>query len=189
MTINLHRITMHVSIKNRLTAKWRYYVRVFRVPIRIIPRIRAIHAKNHAARVVRPAWLYLIFESRSKRIGTPPRNKNGHGSVVHAAFGCESWTPVTCTGWKCGISAFYSVCTFNRDLWLRIYWTWIFHEKIHRASTNINLDVINGSIRFHQFRSINFLHVTFYSAKYLKNAGKMLIKILHYDTNMIVVWY
>lgn len=48
MTINLHRITMHVSIKNRSKAKRRYYVWVFRVSIRIIPRIRAMHARKYA---------------------------------------------------------------------------------------------------------------------------------------------
>lgn len=106
MTINLHRITMHVSIKNRLMAKRRYYIWVFRVPIRIIPRIRAMHARKHAARV-RPAWLYLIFESEMETDWHPPRNKNGHGSVVHAAFNCESWMPVTCVRWKCGTSDFF----------------------------------------------------------------------------------
>lgn len=53
MTINLHRIMMHVLIKNwarrwkRRRQNGRYYVWVFRVPIRIIiPGIRVMHARK-----------------------------------------------------------------------------------------------------------------------------------------------
>lgn len=62
MTINLHRIMIHVSIKNRLTAKRRYYIWVFRVPARIIPRIRVMHARKPAC-----ARRNYIWYSNQKR--------------------------------------------------------------------------------------------------------------------------
>lgn len=63
MIINLHHITIHILIKNRSTRQTiTYYVWVFRVPIRIIPRIRVMYA-SEAGHTLTPALLYLIFES------------------------------------------------------------------------------------------------------------------------------